>query len=111
MFIPVFVSCLIIVCKLVDRHNNFYFHLFQAAWNQLITMYFNIYNNNTIFNIGLTKIGLMKNAMHMAYTAQFNDQRRSLSISSLVLSFQCGVLKTSCYKKINFFENVCIDLF
>ena len=56
MFIPEFVSCLIVVCRLVDRHNNFYFHLFLAAWNQLITlimMNFNIYNNDKIFNIGL----------------------------------------------------------
>ena len=81
MFIPLSVSCLIVVCRRVDRHKSFYFHLFLAAWNQLITliiMNFNIYNNNTIFNIGL--------AMHMACRAQFNDQHRSWSISSLVLS-------------------------
>ena len=58
MFIPLSVSCLTKVCGLVDRHKNFNFHLFPAAWNQLITlilMNFNIYNNNTIFNIGLAK--------------------------------------------------------
>ena len=54
-------------------------------------MNFNIYNNNTIFNIGLAKLDIMNNVMHMAGRAQFNDQRRSWSISSLVLSFQCGV--------------------
>ena len=50
MFIPVSVSCLIVVCRLVDRHNNFYFQLFLAAWNQLITLIilnFNIYDKNT----------------------------------------------------------------
>ena len=82
MFIPlsVSVSCLIIVSRLVDRHNNFYFHLFQVAWNQLITliiMNFNIYNNNTIFNIGLAKLDIMNNAMLMVCRAQFNGQRRS----------------------------------
>ena len=59
MFIPVSVSCLIVVCRLVDRHSNFYFYLFLAAYNQLIIviiMNFNIYNNNTIFNIGLAKL-------------------------------------------------------
>ena len=68
MFIPVSVSCLIVICRLVDRRNNFYFHLFLAAWNQLITlviMNFNIYNNNTIFNIGLAKLDIMNNAMHI----------------------------------------------
>ena len=56
MFIPVSVSCLILVCRLVNRHNNFFFHLFLAAWNQLITliiMNFNVYNKNKIFKIGL----------------------------------------------------------
>ena len=76
MFISVSVSCLIIVCRLVDRHKNFYFHLFLAAWNQLIAlkiMNFNIYNNNTIFNIGLAKLDIMNYVMHMACRAQFND--------------------------------------
>ena len=65
MFIPVSVSCLIVILRLVDRHNNFYFHLFLTAWNQFITliiMNFNIYNNNTIFNIGLAKLDIMNNA-------------------------------------------------
>ena len=95
MFISVSVSCVIVVCRLVDRFNNFYFHLFLAAWNQVITliiMNFNIYNNNTMFNIGLARLDIMNNAMDMACRAQFNDQRRSWSISSLVLSFQCGIL-------------------
>ena len=95
MFIPVSVSCLIVVCRLADRHNNFYFHLFLAAWNQLITliiMSFNIYNNITIFDIGLAKLDIINNVMHMACRAHFNDQRRSWSISSQVLSLQCGVL-------------------
>ena len=95
MFILVSVSCLIVVCRLVERHNNFYFHVFLAAWNQLITliiMNFNIYNNNTIFNIGLAKLGIMDNAMHMACRAQFNDLCCSWSISSLVLNLQWGVL-------------------
>ena len=95
MFILVSVSCLIVVCTLVDRQNNLYFHLFQAAWNQLITLIiinFNIYNNNTIFNTGQAKLDIMNNAMHMACRAQFKDQHRLWSISSLVLSFQCGVL-------------------
>ena len=55
-------------------------------------MNFNIYNNNTIFNIGLAKLDIMSNAMHMACKAQFNDQRRSWSIYSQVLNLQCGVL-------------------
>ena len=55
-------------------------------------MNFDIYNNNTIFSIGLAKLDFMNNAMHMACRAQFNDQHRSWSISSLVLSLQCGVL-------------------
>ena len=95
MFIPVSVSCLIVVCRLVDRHNNFYFHLFLANWNQFITliiMNFNIYDNNTIFYIGLAELDIIYNAMHMACRAQFNDQRRLWSISSLVLSLQCDVL-------------------
>ena len=94
MFIPVSVSCLIVVCRLRDRNNNFYFHLLLAAWNQLITliiMNFKIYNN-TIFNIGLAKLDIMNNAIHMTCRAQFNDQRCLWSISSLVLSLQCGVL-------------------
>ena len=69
MFIYVSVSCLIIVCRLVDRHKNFYFHLFLAACNQLITlmiMNFNIYNNNKIFNIDIAKLDIMNNAMLMA---------------------------------------------
>ena len=95
MFMSVSVSCLIVVCRLVVRHNNFYFHLFLAAWNQLITLLiinFNIYNDNTIFNIGLAKLDIMNYAMHMACRAQFNDRRHSWSISSLVLSLHCGVL-------------------
>ena len=52
----------------------------------------NIYNNNTIFNIGLAKLDIMNNAMHMACRAQFNDQHRLRSISSSVLNLQCGVL-------------------
>ena len=94
-FILTFVSCLIAVFRLVDRHNNFYFHLFLAVWNQFITliiMNFNIYNNKIIFNICLAKLEIMKNAMHMACRAQFNVQRRSWSISSLVLSLLCGIL-------------------
>ena len=62
MFIPVSVSCLIAICRLVDRHNNFYFHLFLATWNQLITliiMNLIIYNNNTLFNIGLAKLDIL----------------------------------------------------
>ena len=55
-------------------------------------MNFNIYNNNTIFNIGLAKLDNMNYAMHMACRAQFNDQHRSWSICSLVLSLQCDVL-------------------
>ena len=55
-------------------------------------MNFNIYNNNTIFNIGLAKLDIMNNAMHMTCRAQFNDQRRSWLISSLILSLQCDVL-------------------
>ena len=55
-------------------------------------MNFNIYNNNSIVSIGLAKLDIMNNAMHMACRAQFNDQRRSWSIFSLVLSHQCGVL-------------------
>ena len=80
IFIPVSVSCLILVCRLVDKHNNFYFHLFLAVWNQLITliiMNFNAYNKNTIFSIGLAKLDIMNNTMHTACRAQFNDQRRS----------------------------------
>ena len=76
MFIPVSASRLIVVCRLVDRHNNFYFHLFLAALNQLITlimMNFNIYNSNTIFNIGLAKLDIMNKAMQMTCRAQFND--------------------------------------
>ena len=89
MFISASVSCLIIVCRLVDRHKNFYFHLFLAAWNQLITlkiMNFNIYNNNTIFSIGLAKLDIMNYVMHMACRAHFNDQRHSWSISIVVSS-------------------------
>ena len=52
----------------------------------------NVYNNNTIFNIDLAKLDFMNCAKHMACRAQFNDQHRSWSISSLVLSLQCGVL-------------------
>ena len=55
-------------------------------------MNFNIYNNNIIFNIGLAKLDIMYNAMHMACRAQFNDQRRLWSISSLLLSLKYGVL-------------------
>ena len=55
-------------------------------------MNFNVYNNNTIFNIGLAKLDIMNSAMLMAYRAQFNDQHCLWSISSLVLSLQCGVL-------------------
>ena len=55
-------------------------------------MNFNIHNNNTTFNIGLAKLDIMNNAMHMACRAQFNDQRHSWSISSLVLRLQCSVL-------------------
>ena len=80
MYIPVSVSCLIVVCRLVERHNNFYFHLFLAAWNQLIIliiMNFNIFNNKTIFNIGVAKLDIMNNAMHLACRAQFNNQRCS----------------------------------
>ena len=68
MFIPVSVSCLIVGYIFISRYNNFYFHLFLDAWNQLITltiMNFNIYNNNTIFNIGLAKLDIMNNAMLM----------------------------------------------
>ena len=92
MFNPVSVSCLIVVCRLVDRHNNFYFYLFWKQPITLIIMNFNVYNENTIFNIGLAKLDIMNNAMHMACRAQFNDQRHSWSISSLVLSFRYGVL-------------------
>ena len=95
IFIPVSVSCLIVVCRLADRDKNFYFHLFVAAWNRLITliiMNFNIYNKNTIFNIDIAKLDILNNTMHMECRAQFNDQRRSWSISSLGLSLQCGVL-------------------
>ena len=80
MFIHVSVSCLIVICRLVDRHKNFYFHLFLAAWNQLITliiMNFNIHNNNTIFSIGLTKQDIMKNAMHLTCRVQFYNERHS----------------------------------
>ena len=65
-------------------------------------MNFNIYDKNTIFNIGLAKLDIMKNTIHMSYRAQFNDRRRSWSISSLVLSRQCGVLiiKSSIGKNI-----------
>ena len=55
-------------------------------------MNFNIYNKNTIFNVGLAKLDFINNAMHMACRAQFNDQRRSWLISSLVLSLRCGLL-------------------
>ena len=95
MFIPVSVSCLIVVCRLMDKRNNFRFHLFLAVWNQLITLIiinFKIYNNNTIFNLGPAKLDNMNNAMHMVCRAEINDQRRSWSISSLVLSLQCDVL-------------------
>ena len=37
-------------------------------------------------------LDIMNNAMHMACRVQFNDQRRSWLISSLVLSLQCGEL-------------------
>ena len=53
-------------------------------------MNFNVYNKNTISNIGLAKLDIMNNAM--AYRTQFNDQRHLWSISSLVLSLRCGVL-------------------
>ena len=72
MFISESVSCLIVVCRLVDRHNNFYFHLFLvASWKQLefitlIIKNFNIHNNNTIFNTSLIKLDIMNNAMHTA---------------------------------------------
>ncbi len=49
----------------------------------------NINNNNTIFNIGLAKLDIINNAMHMACRAQFNDQYH---LSSLVLGLQCGIL-------------------
>ena len=94
MFIPVFISCLIAVCRFLNRH-KFYFHLFLAAWNRLTTliiMNFNINNNNTILNIGLVKLDIMNNAIYRACRRQFNDQRHSWSISSLVLSLQSGVL-------------------
>ena len=70
MFIPISISCLILVCRLVDRHNNFYFHLFLVAWNQSITliiMNFNIYNTNIILiNIGLAKLDInYNNKMHV----------------------------------------------
>ena len=55
-------------------------------------MNFNIYNNNTIFNIGLAKLDIMNYAMHMACRAHFNDQHRLWSISSLVLSLLFDVL-------------------
>ena len=55
-------------------------------------MNFNIYNSNTIFNIGQAKLDIMNSAMQMAWRAQFNEQRRSWSISNLVLSIQCGVI-------------------
>ena len=77
---PVSVSCLIVVCRLVNRHYNFYFDLFLFAWNQLITLIiinFNIYNKSTIFNIGLAKLDIMNSATHMASSAQLNDQHRS----------------------------------
>ena len=95
MFIPVSVSCLIVVSRLLGRQNNFYFHLFLTVWNQLITliiMNFNIYNKNTIFNKGLAKLDIMNYAMHMACRAQFNDQLHSWLISSPFLSLRCGVL-------------------
>ena len=72
MFTPVSVSCLILVSRLVGRRNNFYFHIFLASRNQLITriiMNLNIYNNNAIFNIGLAKLDIMNSAMHMACRA------------------------------------------
>ena len=55
-------------------------------------MNFNVFIKNTILNIGLAKLDFMNNAMHMASRAQLNDQRRSWSISSLVLSLRCSVL-------------------
>ena len=55
-------------------------------------MNFNFYNNTAIFNIGVAKLHIMNNTMLMACRAQFNDQRRSGSISILVLNLQCGVL-------------------
>ena len=78
MFIPVSVSCLIVVCRLVDKHNNFFSFIpacLESTHNiiTLIIMNVNIYNNNTIFNIGLAKLDIMNNAMHMACRAQFND--------------------------------------
>ena len=85
MFISVSVSCLIVVSRLENRHNNFYFHLFLTAWNQLITliiMNFTIYNYNTVFNIGLAKLDITNNAMHTACRAQFDGQHHSWSISS-----------------------------
>ena len=35
---------------------------------------------------------IINNVMHVVCRAQFNDQHRSWSISSLVLSLQCGIL-------------------
>ena len=55
-------------------------------------MNFIIYNKNTIFIIGLPKLNIMDNAIHMACRAQYNDQRRSRSIFNLVLGLRCGVL-------------------
>ena len=55
-------------------------------------MNFNIYNKTTIFNIGLAKLDIMNDAMHMASRAQFNGQCRSWSISIIVLNLRCGVL-------------------
>ena len=55
-------------------------------------MNFNTYNNNKIFNIGLAKLNIMNNVMHMTCRAQFNGQRRSWSVFSLVLNRECGVL-------------------
>ena len=72
MFISVSVSCLIVII--------------------IIIMNFNIYNNNTIFNINLVKLDIMNYAMYMACKAQFNDQHHSWSISCLILSLQCDVL-------------------
>ena len=54
-------------------------------------MNFNVYNKNAIFNKGLAKLGIMNNVMHMACRVQFNNQRHSWLISSLVLSIRCGV--------------------
>ena len=47
------------------------------------------------------------------YRAQFNDQRRSWSISSLVLSFQCGVfiIISSIGKKSDKFIGILSDIF